>query len=469
MRVLFQITAAALIIIAPAANARAVESGNPHNVSKCLLCHKETPRFGIDRKETVAFRGGKTFDDPALCTYCHKLEDNLHPLLVSPGPGALGTKAPRRLPLGSTPGFEGEVVCTTCHFLHAAGTGHSLLRGFPGSQQPNLFTSRQDLCRECHGSALEQRSPHSGDERSCMFCHQAKPQKGQPAKVAARGVQLCNFCHGGVQDGHYRQANPFGEEEVDCLTCHDPHLGPESQARLRESFFTAIEGKTTINPHYRKTLCSACHRRDEKNALLSQDPVVLCNRCHGTGEIVGDIHPLKKVPDTFSPPPDWPLDKGFLTCLTCHLAGHAEHRGTWKFLRGGPYEDRNDFCRNCHDPESYGDRNPHRDINRGQGCEFCHAVRPVPGKDTIDTVKFIADPNLLCLRCHDDAAHPADVEHTMTIDDERASSIPKILPVYRGGKIVCATCHNPHVEEVEGHKLRGSIGTMQICSLCHRF
>jgi predicted CXXCH cytochrome family protein len=88
----------------------------------------------------------------------------------------------------------------------------------------------------------------------------------------------------------------------------------------------------------------------------------------------------------------------------------------------------------------------------------------VPGKDTIDTVKFIADPNILCLRCHAESPHPASMEHTMTIDPERAESIPRDLPVYKGIKIVCATCHNPHIEEVEGHKLRGGI---QVCSGCH--
>jgi predicted CXXCH cytochrome family protein len=238
---------------------------------------------------------------------------------------------------------------------------------------------------------------------------------------------------------------------------------------LKESFFEAVQGKATVSPHYRKTLCFACHSEGESYPLKTEDPVELCNSCHATGEIVGDIHPLRKIPGSITPPESWPTREGSLTCLTCHLAGHPEHEGSWKFLRGGPYTDRNDFCRNCHDPKPYSDRNPHADINRGEGCEFCHAVRPVPGKDTIETVKFIADPNILCLRCHAEEAHPADFEHTMVIDSERADTIDDIFPVYRGNKIVCATCHNPHIEEVENHKLRGELSGMMVCSGCHKY
>ena len=92
---------------------------------------------------------------------------------------------------------------------------------------------------------------------------------------------------------------------------------------------------------------------------------------------------------------------------------------------------------NCHKPEALKGRNPHLDINAGTGCEFCHAERPVPGRDTIETVKFVADPNILCLRCHSPPPHPASFEHTLTVSAERAATIPRELPVYRGGKVVC--------------------------------
>jgi hypothetical protein len=443
------------------------QEGNPHNTKLCLVCHKDTPRFGVDTKETVTFRVGN-WDDPTLCSTCHKPEENLHPLLVTPGGGALGTKAPRNLPLGTSPGFEGKVVCTTCHFLHAADVDHALLRGFPGSQTPGAFKNWQDFCRDCHGDGLEKRSPHAGDDRACAFCHGQKPQAGKAPEVLERGAELCNFCHGGVQDDHYAKANPF-TNKVTCSTCHDPHKGPESVARLKPEYLGAVRDTVVISPHYRgRALCESCHNADRKT-LRTADPVALCNRCHGTGAIVGESHPLGKVPAEIRPPESWPLQQGALTCLTCHTAGHKEHAGGWKFLRGGPYADHNSFCQNCHKPAALKGRNPHLDINAGTGCEFCHTGRPVPGRDTVETVKLVADPNLLCLRCHSIGPHPAGVEHTTALSPERAAAIPKELPLYRGGKIVCATCHNPHIAEVEDHKLRYGGGGLEICAACHKY
>jgi predicted CXXCH cytochrome family protein len=463
VRPVFSFVATALLALVGPAFA---EEGNPHNTRLCLLCHRETPRFGVDTKETVTFRAG-SWDDPKLCATCHKPEENLHPLLVAPGAGALGTAVPKNLPLGTSPGFEGKVVCTTCHFIHAADVRHALLRGFPGSQNPGAFGEWQDLCRDCHGAGLGKRSPHAGDDRACAFCHGQRPQAGKTPDVLPQGSGLCNFCHGGVQDGHYDKANPFRDRKLTCLSCHDPHLGPESVVRLKKEYQDAVRDAITISPHYRgRALCESCHNADRKT-LRFEDSVVLCNRCHGTGEVVGDIHPLRKVPPEITPPAQWPLKKGFLTCMTCHYAGHKEHAGGWKFLRGAPYADRNDFCANCHKPDSFKGRNPHLDINAGTGCEFCHAERPVPGRDTIETVKFIADPNILCLRCHATPPHPAGYEHTMVVEAARAATIPKGLPVYRGDKIVCATCHNPHIAEVEDHKLRYGSGP-EFCSGCHK-
>jgi predicted CXXCH cytochrome family protein len=461
-RLVLPLLAAAILVLPGRADA---EEGNPHNSKLCLVCHKETPRFGVDTKATVTFRAGG-WDDPKLCATCHKPEENLHPMLVSPGGGALGTKAPANLPLGSSPGFEGTVVCTTCHFIHAADADHALLRGFAGSQNPGTFKRWQDICRDCHSAGLEKRSAHAGDDRACAFCHGQKPQAGKAAAVLARGAELCNFCHGGVQDDHYAKANPF-KDPVTCPSCHDPHLGPDSAARLKKEYLEASRDAVTVSPHYLgRALCESCHTADRKT-LRAADPIELCNRCHGSGKIVADPHPLGKVPAEITIPNGWPLQQGSLTCLTCHLAGHKEHAGGNKFLRGGPAPDTNIFCQNCHKPEALKGRNPHLDVNNGKGCELCHSERPVPGKDTIETVKFVADPNILCMRCHSPGPHPAAIEHTVLLNAERASAIARDLPVYRG-RIVCATCHNPHIADVEDHKLRSG-GGLEICAACHKY
>ena len=98
-----------MIFLLSAAPSRASEP-NPHNAKLCLLCHEALPRFGVDTRDTVTFRKS-TWDDPRLCYHCHKPEENLHPLFVQPGPERLGTRTPSSLPLGSSPGLEGQVVC----------------------------------------------------------------------------------------------------------------------------------------------------------------------------------------------------------------------------------------------------------------------------------------------------------------------------------------------------------------------
>lgn len=460
--------AAAIALMAFGSALTTAAAPNPHNTTKCLLCHKEVPRFGVDTRETVTFRGGKSSDDPSLCAFCHQPEENLHPILVEPGPEMLETENPSLLPLGESAGLEGKVVCTTCHFYHAAGTDHALLRGFPESQKPAYFSSWQDFCRDCHGRNLSKRSPHGGDDRACAFCHQARPVEGETVKLTPRGSELCNFCHGAVQNKHFARANPF-PEPVECFTCHGPHLGPESPSRLKQEYLDAARDTVTIDPHYRKGLCFTCHGDGEDYPLRENDPVALCNRCHGSGEITSDAHPLRAVPSAISPPPDWPLQEGALTCLTCHLAGHPEDRDRGKFLRGGPYNDRNDFCTNCHDPKVLEARNPHQDINQGKGCELCHSVRPVPGKDSIDTVELIASPNILCLRCHEPNPHPGSFDHTITVEEGRVPPISVDLPLYRGRQVICATCHNPHIEEVGNLKLRGGASRFAFCALCHKY
>ena len=130
----------------------------------------------------------------------------------------------------------------------------------------------------------------------------------------------------------------------------------------------------------------------------------LCDRCHASGKIMANIHPLRKVPPTITVPKGWPLTDGALTCLTCHDQGHEDQPQRRWMLHGGPYATPRAACRNCHNAADLEASRIHQEINEGKSCEMCHKTRPSPGRDTIKTVTFIADPDLLCLRCHDQSA-----------------------------------------------------------------
>ena len=66
---------AALVVLLPG---RAAAAPNPHNTLDCLFCHNETPRWGIDTRESVEEEGFYPYDgdDPRLCFKCHKPEEN---------------------------------------------------------------------------------------------------------------------------------------------------------------------------------------------------------------------------------------------------------------------------------------------------------------------------------------------------------------------------------------------------------
>lgn len=461
---------AAALLASGAIAAGAADKINPHAELDCNYCHFDTPRFGVDTRDTVNFWRAEG-DEPQLCERCHGPEANLHPLGVVPGPAYLGTRRPEHLPLGTSEAVRGQVVCISCHFVHAADADRALLRGFPGSDEPGLFSTWQDLCRECHGGGLEKRSPHSGDDRSCAFCHSTKPQPGQSAAVTPAGRKLCEFCHGLKNEDHYAGVNPFKERQ-DCTGCHDPHLGKDRPARLKAGYFDSIRDAVTLNPHRKRTLCFACHGDGKPGALRGADTVALCQRCHDSGKIPGMSHPMKKVPAGYSVPQGWPLTDGAMTCVTCHSPGHPpgvvagrpdEPAGALYLLRGAFAGKRTAVCFRCHAESQWAGRNPHQEIVRKKtGCNLCHAVDPNDG----DAESFVADSNILCLACHDDVDHPGGIRHTVTLT-AAMPAVPALLPLGTGRRITCATCHDPHIDPPVNHRLRGTKEPAAFCLRCH--
>jgi predicted CXXCH cytochrome family protein len=469
------LAAALLAGVAIASGAGAASKPNPHAELDCNYCHLDTPRFGVDTVDTVNFWRGEG-DEPQLCERCHGPEANFHPLGVTPGPEHLGTRAPEHLPLGKSEDVRGLVVCTTCHFLHAADADHALLRGFPGADDPTLFLNWQELCRECHGAGLERRSPHAGDERSCSFCHSTRPVAGQPAAVTPAGSRLCEFCHGPRDEAHSAGVNPFKSPQP-CTGCHDPHLGKDHPARLKASYFDTMREAVTLNPHRKRVFCFACHTDAKPGVLRDPDLVALCQRCHGSGKILSMNHPMTKVPAGYTIPQGWPLAGGAMTCLTCHFAGHApgtvagrpdEPAGAPHQLRGGVAGEYNTVCFRCHKREQWAGRNPHQESGqKNTGCTLCHVKQPVQGEDRETVSRFVADINILCLSCHDRGDHPVGVRHTVMLT-AKMPVIPDQLPLGTGGRITCATCHNPHGYPQADHGLREFMKPSAFCLRCHK-
>jgi hypothetical protein len=482
---------------------------NPHFELECSECHGERPAEGAVWA-TVKFVNGEE-GNVKLCYNCHDVSDNIHPINMDPAKGTPPVTVPPDFPLERVGAHKGQVVCSTCHFIHAKTAGLKLLRGFPESSHPDdikkaKFKDRRELCKACHGEKLREKSPHKGksaeteaQKRTCSFCHAKEPKEGEPVKFTKNPVELCDFCHAATKGGHFLLVNPFADPgladqvkastlpmyngQYTCVTCHNPHGGTGEEKFIRKEFVALALQSRRVRPHFMKAFCEACHTVRPKAMkgspdaqplseipLRSTNPNELCNRCHESGLSKSNAHPLKKIEGKYVDrvPKDWPLYNGELTCLTCHTGGDSPvfDPDNPNFLRGAPYTNRNDVCWKCHVQKEFREVNPHELINNMEGCEFCHSARPDPNKINQE-VKFKSDIVLLCIRCHSDDAHPASHDHTGTPDKEKMAEknikIPKQMPLDYLGRMTCATCHNQHASG----ELRGTMPGMMVCPNCH--
>ena len=480
----------------------------PHKNLACDECHtmenSNKPLAGVYAAP----------DSIQLCRRCHP-EVNTHPVGIEIRPASSG-KQVHSLPLG-TKEMEGKIVCLTCHAVHLSADGQYLLRG----KQAAYRSQRTSLCLNCHQDRFQGKSPHFESEEACGFCHIARPSKEKrqhrPPDILMQAS--CDLCHNELTDSHYTGTDPFldaniHEEAVQsgivpdngqpaCTSCHTHHDKTNGKYRLTAAYIKLSSKSRAIDPHWNNYHCLSCHVREpvKSDAPLQEngDINALCNRCHSSEYARSDIHPVGIKPSQLiRVPAGMPLQDGILTCATCHdsfmQVGGVEHHNKAEinifFLRGN-VKSRTPFCFLCHLEETYKRLNPHEQLDdqgevREETCLFCHATIPDIHYLGPEKVSFIVqDPDAYCIGCHHGFAknHPAGINH-MTVPSDKImaalnTSIQRIgveLPLYKG-RIVCATCHNPHQTGVikfssaatgtkRENKLRLMPGRMQ-CIGCH--
>jgi predicted CXXCH cytochrome family protein len=266
----------------------------------------------------------------------------------------------------------------------------------------------------------------------------------------------------------------------------------------------AETGKQAINPHWTGKYCEECHTSknpQQKNALLqfAGDPIKLCDRCHSRACVTVQSHSIevqvsKDMERRF--PSGWPLNKGNVSCLTCHdalLQMHDDFSVQWmnpNFLRGAPYKKKTDFCFTCHPKEQFQKTNPHQQID-GQGkiieknCLVCHETVPNTSQQKGISAVSLKEPIAsLCIGCH--PGHPTSHRGgagQLTLTEEmrralvdRGKALQVELPLIND-RLFCGTCHNPHEKGViqradaqggagEKYFLRLN-GGYDLCVTCH--
>ncbi|MDY0349936.1 MAG: cytochrome c3 family protein [Desulfobulbaceae bacterium] len=374
---------------------------------------------------------------------------------------------------------------------------------------------------DASGQGPQQQFPHTGGKESCSFCH-GSPPPGRKASAPLPDPLLqavCHRCHPHLTEDHFAGFNPFVDADIReraeqagnffaggralCTTCHDPHAGKNGSYLLRGDFFALCNDSRALNPHWNDHLCLSCHLeppvRGRAPLREDGDRNDLCNRCHHSEYARPDIHPVGIMPSQhISIPEDLPLQEEKLTCETCHDSLlQMGSRGRAGPASANPYflrrktVSRSAFCFLCHVEETYKRLNPHNQLNE-QGeiveatCLFCHAAIPDVGFFGPEKVSFIVqNPDEYCIGCHPGFTfnHPAGVSHLLEPSEKILAairtSVERIgveLPLFNG-RIVCATCHNPHQEGVikiapaatgteRQNKLRLLPGRNQ-CTGCH--
>lgn len=394
----------------------------------CGTCHsahgKGAASHGDPTGRTSVFR--EVNIDSGLCEKCHRNKAayktyNGHPVHTD------ALTLPERLYAagGEHSLKKNMVICQSCHKVHGALGDKLLIVNNRNSElcvichddKKNLINTKHDLrvTLPDEKNLKQQSLSESGPCSACHTPHNAAGKKlwARPLKAGNPATQMCLTCHGEDTPYNIKHTGEYShpinielpqnmetpdvlplfsedgaknpEGRVQCFTCHDIHTwDPKSPANRggKDVEGDAMNSFLRVS-NVRSALCVECHV--EKQQLITSD--------HNLSVTA----PEEKNVQGFSPDISGP-------CGVCHIPHNAVTKRLW----AKPLSGEKDFV--------------------SQLCTACH------NQDGAAKAKVLGKHN-----------HPVDV----TLDKFR---ITTTLPLFdsegnrmENGKIVCITCHNPHV------------------------
>lgn len=281
------------------------------------------------------------------------------------------------------------------------------------------------------------------------------------------------------------------------------------------------------NPHGDSGLCLSCHTAPaggRETLRFDGNVSHLCQSCHDGQRASREVHGVDVAPSPAMAkriPPGFPLERGRLTCLSCHdmtpgcRAKPEAVTSNHNILRGSLGPEPWMFCFRCHVQEDYRPFNPHDQIAAGQPktdtCAWCHVGVPDVKAPSPQNAPYglRTESSSLCRNCHVVAQdHPvhAHLQATPSPDmmvymsahemqSKMRLSLPQLLkyarttkrtprsiPLDAQGRIACYSCHNPHEKgllpsrdprsvgaerkQAINHRVRTTEG--KVCIVCHQ-
>jgi len=425
--------------------------------------------------------------------------------------------------------FTGEetksmVTCATCHDVHAKDENFLRVEAKSGALCTTCHKDKEMIEKTVHGrekldkSCLSCHKVHNSENKrlliktekdGCIDCH----KKGGSAEKSLIGE------HSHPVD--FKLEKPLNEKfkatednRFTCTSCHDPHK-PSKTEKLKKDF---LRGEFADSDSF----CSACH--EDQKAVIASDHDVrkteteqVCAQCHSVHKaqtennimaieysykdmddscrvchnengsakkkvVMEGGHKLGKV-ESHEKYGKYLTEKDgdyYIYCSSCHTV-HSNgpkkgEEGTINnsFLSkklsengnicAGCHEDKKSFEKSSHNVVKYEKSMPEYEALKAQNdtCGACHQVH--------NSGYFLFDKSLgddfekICTSCHskDGVAEKTKIStsHKMGV------KLDKELNIFlQNGKVVCATCHEPHGTE------KGMLRKTEdknICTACHK-
>jgi predicted CXXCH cytochrome family protein len=471
----------------------------------CLECHSDKDAFTPDGKrrsshiinvepvnakipEDLLKSGAKLgFNGTIICQSCHKIHNS---------------KTEKNLLVFEN--IDDSAICLTCHTdkHYTSDTKHNLAYSAP--EEKNLqgqTVSEAGVCSACHLPHKAARKPHgegSSTTQACLSCHSegnvAEKSKLKDNQHPMETASLEKMTREGMTLPLYNKTGTQGKNGViTCLTCHDPHK------------WSAGSEKGEI----RKDV-----KGDRNTSFLRKQSPDICKECHKDKfDIANSKHDLlKTAPNEKNILNETPQESGL--CGTCHQVHNAQEQFLWgretKMAEDQPNQK---LCLDCHNDEGMANKKVIKDYShlvdialsdkdsemktslplfdrKGKfsqngliKCATCHdphrwdptnplteSQADTDGDATNSFLRLETSPSPeLCKNCHEKEAHVEKTGHDLLKTSPSSKNIAGKTPLESG---TCGVCHLIH-NSTNQLKLwaqdlgNGSSVMEKMCNACH--